>query len=230
MKNYHNVIRASCPFFTGSAIHYKQKIVIMKKQFLFIVSAVIIISCNNAEKKDAAATETTESSSTTISSDNIAAAADDAQKRIEELRKLPPISNETLKSFFPEEVMGMKRSSFSVNSAMGYAMGTAEYRKDDNVDYSVGIYDCVGDAGSAFYSLSYLSRMNMEQEDDNGYQKTVSYKGTKAFESYQKSNNQHTLSFVAGDRFWVTLEGNEGLDKLKAFADALDLDKLKGAK
>ena len=202
----------------------------MKKQFLSILAAAtILVSCNSAEKTESADKSTTESTSSD-KTDNSTVSADDAQKKIDELKKLPPVSNETMKSFFPEEVMGMKRSSFSTNSAMGYSVGTADYRKDDTTNYSVGIYDCVGDAGSAFYSLSYLSTINMEREDDNGYEKTVSYKGGKAFESYSKSNHEHKLNFLSGDRFWVMIEGNEGLDKLKSFADALGLDKLKAAK
>ncbi|HYF30523.1 MAG TPA: hypothetical protein VD993_05355 [Chitinophagaceae bacterium] len=206
----------------------------MKKQFLLIFAAAAILSCNSAEKKDGettekSSTENTTTNTTTPATNDAATAGDDAQARVEQLKKLPPISNETMKSFFPEEALGMKRSSFSVNNAMGYAMGTASYRKDD-ADYSVGIFDCAGEAGASFYSLSYLSRLNMQSEDDNGYQKTVSFMGTNAIETFSKSNNQHSLHFVGGDRFWVTIEGNEGLDKLKEFANALNLDKLKGAK
>lgn len=202
----------------------------MKKHFLVFAMAAMMAACNFGEKKVTVKDESGEKTTVTVNTDNVSVSLDDAQAKVEELKKLPPVSNETLKSFFPEEAMGMKRSSFNVSSAMGYAMGTADYRKDDNVDYRVAIYDCAGEAGSAFYSMSYLSRLNMETENDNGYSKTVPFMGTNAIETYTKSNNEHSLHFVSGDRFWVMVEGNEGLDKLKSFAEALGLDKLKGVK
>lgn len=204
----------------------------MKKQFILLFALMTLFAaCNNSAKKEEAVTsEKTESENTSAATDDVVAATDQGQKRLDELRKTPPISNETLKSFFPAEVNGMKRSSFNVANTLGYAMGTAEYKKDDTTRYAVNIYDCAGEAGAAFYSMSYLARMNMEREDDNGYEKTVTYKGTNALESFDKYNHKHTLHFVAGDRFWVSLEGNEGLDNLKSFAESLQLDKLKGAK
>lgn len=205
----------------------------MKKQFILLFALMTLFAaCNNSAKKDEAITsEKTETdNSTSASSNDVVAAADQGQKRLDELRKLPPITNEELKSFFPAEVNGMKRSSFNVANTLGYAVGNAEYKKDDTTRYSVGIYDCAGEAGAAFYGMSYLARMNMEREDDNGYEKTVTYKGASALESFDKYNHTHKLHFVAGDRFWVMVEGNEGLDNLKSFADALGLDKLKGAK
>jgi hypothetical protein len=207
----------------------------MKKQFIILLACAALLACNNAtDKKEAVSTEKTESDNSSASSstpDNSSTASlDYGQKRMEELKKMPPVSNETLKALFPTEVMGMKRSSFNVSSAMGYAVGTAEYRKDDNTNYSVSLYDCAGEAGSAFYGMSYLSRLNMEREDDNGYEKTVSYMGTNAIEAYDKSSNEHRLHFLGGDRFWVSVEGNEGLDKLKEFVNALGLDKLKSVK
>lgn len=207
----------------------------MKKQFIVLLAcAALMGACNNSNKKDTVSSEKTESeksetdnSSSSGTPESNTTAMDVGQKRIEELQKLQPVSNETLKSFFPENAMGMKRSSFSVNSALGYAVGTADYKKDDTTNYTVTIYDCAGQAGSAFYGISYMSRLNMEREDDNGYEKTVSYNGNTAIELYNKGTNEHQLHFLSGDRFWVTVRGNEGLDKLKDLINALGLDKLK---
>lgn len=204
----------------------------MKKQFILLFALMTLLAaCNDSAKKEEAVTsETTESDNTSSTTNDAVTVADQGQKRLEELRKLPAISNETMKSFFPAEVNGAKRTSFNVANTLGYSMGTAEYRKDDTTRYSVSIYDCAGEAGAAFYSMSYLARMNMEREDDNGYEKTVNYKGTNALEAYNKNNHEHRLHFVTGERFWVDVEGNEGLDNLKSFIEALGLDKLKGAK
>ena len=203
----------------------------MKKQFLIILTAAALLSaCGNSSEKKVTVTDSDgEKTTVTVDPSGVAVNVNDVQAKVEELKKLPPVSTETMKSFFPEEVGGMKRSSYNVSSAMGYAVGNAEYRKDDNVKYDVGIYDCAGEAGAVFYYSSWVD-MNMQTESDEGYTKTVTYNGAKALETYTKSNNRYTLHFLSGERFWVMLEGNDGIDNLKSFGDALGLDKLKGAK
>ena len=203
----------------------------MKKQFLFIlIAATVMTACGSREKKVTVTDESTgEKTTVTVDPSGVAVNVNDVQAKVEELKKLPPVSTETMKSFFPEEVMGIKRSSYNVSSAMGYSVGSAEYRKDDNVKYEVGIYDCTGEAGAVFYYSSWAG-MNLQSESDDGYTKTVTYNGVKALEAYTKSNNQHTLHFLGGDRFWVMIEGNDGIDNLKSFGESLGLDKLKGAK
>ena len=205
------------------------------KSLLWLFVAIAIASCSgNSSKeesvKDESSKESTEKESTSAS-ENISSSADETQKRIEELKKMPLITNDQMKSLFPEEVMGMKRSQFSVNSMTGFATGEAQYKKDDTTRYRVMMYDCAGEAGAGFYGMRFLTGWNIEREDDNGYEKTVSFMGTKALEKYQKNQEQYSLNFVTADRFWITLEGeNTGLDNLKSFAQALNLEKLKDLK
>jgi hypothetical protein len=206
----------------------------MKKNFFpWLCAGILLASCSGSSSKNETVSEETSTESAeqpSTPAKDVATSADEAQKRIDELKKVTPITNEQLKSFFAEEVMGMKRSEFSVNSAAGYATGTAVYKKD-TTQYSVMVYDCAGEAGSAFYGMRYLMGWNMEREDDNGYEKTVTFMGNKALESYTKNSNRHTLNFVTADRFWITLEGHRtGLDNLKSFAENLNLGKLKDLK
>ncbi|HEX6181040.1 MAG TPA: hypothetical protein VFZ47_07310, partial [Chitinophagaceae bacterium] len=199
----------------------------MKKQFLFILTATsLMTACGPRDNKVTVTDSKGEKTTVSVTPGNVTVTSEDVQAKVEELKKLPPVSTETMKSFFPEEAMGIKRSSFNVSSAMGYSVGNAEYRKDDNVKYDVGIYDCVGEAGSVFYYSSWAG-MNLQSESDQGYTKTVEYNGAKALETYTKANNRHNLHFLSGDRFWVMVEGNDGIDNLKSFASSLGLDKLK---
>jgi hypothetical protein len=202
------------------------------KTHLWLFAAILFASCSGSSSKDTkeeGTKETTEESSSP--SKDMASSVNETQKRIDELKKVPVITNDQLKSFFPTELNGMKRSEFSVTNMTGFATGTAEYKKDDTTEYKVMIYDCAGEAGSAFYGMQYLTGWNMEREDENGYEKTVSFMGSKALEQFSKSSNRYTLNFVTAERFWVTLEGrNTGLDNLKSFAQALNLEKLKDLK
>ena len=152
------------------------------------------------------------------------AVGNDMQKKAEELKKLAPMKLDDLKAMVPEEVMGMKRSSFEANSMMGFANADGEYKKDDTSKIKLTIMDCAGEAGSAFYTMSYWTKMNIQSENEEGYTKTVDFMGGKVVEEHKKNNNTNTLTFTANDRLLVTLHGeNIGLDALKDFARKLNL-------
>jgi hypothetical protein len=196
------------------------------KKIIFLFAPVIVFaaSCHTTPKDD------TDASAPSIVS-ALQQNEGDAQKRADELKKLTPISTDVLKSFFPQSVMGINRSSFEVANPLGYAIGNAEYKKDDTTTYTIAVYDCAGQAGASFYSISFLTKMSVEKEDDNGYTKSVDFMGAKSLEEFEKNNKKYTESFIYADRFWVVIEGrNTGLDNVKSFAQAIDLDKLKDLK
>jgi len=70
-------------------------------------------------------------------------------KKVEELKKLTPLSLDQLKGLLPEELNGIKRTDYNTSSTMGYAVAEGTYKKDDTTDMKVMIYDCAGEAGSA---------------------------------------------------------------------------------
>jgi len=200
----------------------------MRKSFILISAGVILFAaCKSPEQKaeEKAAKNLVEGLS------EMAKSTTKMESKVEDLKKLTPISNEALKSFLPEELVGMRRSNFNVTSAMGFAAGEAEYAQDDTSEVRVSIHDCAGEAGSAFYSMQYFLRLNMEQENDNGYNKAIDFMDSRAVETYDKSANEYSLVFLAADRFLISVAGdNVGLDKVKETAKALDYDKLKGLK
>lgn len=107
---------------------------------------------------------------------------------------------------------------------MGYGIAEAKYKSEDgNKEIKVTIYDCVGTAGVAWYSMMYWG-MNMEQEDENGYKKSTTFNGSKAIESYEKNQDQYGLMFPASNRLLVNVEGEKtGLDAVKQAANSLNL-------
>jgi hypothetical protein len=151
-------------------------------------------------------------------------AADDMNKKIEELKKLPPLTVEQIKGMLPEELLGMKRSNYSATAMMGFATGEATYTKDDTTNIRVTIWDCAGEAGSSFYALNYWTKMSMESENDDGYTKTVDFLGGKAVEDYKKYNDAYTVTYTSNDRLMVSLAGQHvSLSTLKDAAKSLDL-------
>ncbi|TAL45560.1 MAG: hypothetical protein EPN92_07385 [Chitinophagaceae bacterium] len=194
---------------------------------LLFSSAILVVSCNSNKDKGGITIKDKDGNKTTINLkavEEMAKAAEKTQDKAEELKKLTPLSLDQLKAMMPEEFMGMKRSSFSANSMMGAAFCEARYKGDGEKELKLSIYDCAGEAGAGIYSLRYWTLMNFQQEDDNGYQKSVDFSGQKAVEKYTKYNDEYGLTYMANDRFLVSVEGQKiGLDAVKQAANSLNL-------
>ena len=144
--------------------------------------------------------------------------------KAEELKKLTPLSIDEVKALIPNELLGMQRSSFSANSAMGVSVGKGTYKGENDKELNLEIIDCAGEMGSTFYNLRFMSLWNFQQEDDNGYQRATDFNGGKAIEKYTKSNDRYELTYFTNDRFIVQIEGeNLGIDAVKQVANNLRL-------
>lgn len=197
------------------------------KHILFGTMALtlLITSCNNdkkithTEKNDDGTTTTTSYDAGTLEK-----GANDMTKKMEELKALKPLSLDELKALLPEEIAGIKRTSFSTNSTMGFAVSQGEYQKDDSTEINVMIYDGAGEAGASMYGMMYLTKMNMQSESSDGYTKTIDFKGGKAVETYEKGSDQTTLTYLANDRLLVVITGkNVDNQELKQVAESLNL-------
>ncbi len=198
------------------------------KKYIAIFSAILILASCSSDKKQKDEIQTAVNEKAAEGEpEPVTISADKTEAKIDELKKLKPVSNESLKAILPEELNGLKRTGYNMVN-MGFAMGEAEYKVSDDSEIKVIIYDCVGEAGSAFYSMNYFTRLSMEQEDENGYTKSVDFLGNKAIEHFDKSSKNYTLTYVTAERFLVSLEGrNTSYDQLKSLAQSLDFSKAK---
>lgn len=198
----------------------------MKPLSLFLLAAVILVAaCNNKKPKDSI-TITSEDGKeqVTIDPTQMQNAAEEMEKQKNELEKLAPLTIDQLKAMLPETLMGVPRKSYEANASMGAGLATAKYEINDSMDVKLNIYDCAGPAGAGIYGMQYLGMMNIQQESDDEYTKSVDFNGGKAFEHCEKSTNDCTLTYFAGGRFLVTLEGDHvGADALKQAAKGLDI-------
>jgi len=189
------------------------------------IMGFFLAACNNNKPKPITITSGDGKNKVSVDVNSVAAASNDMQTKMDELKKLTPLTTDQLKAMLPEEIGGMKRSSFNANTAMGFAVAEASY-KDSSTgkQINLSIFDCAGEAGAGIYSLSYWTRMNMQSETDNGYQKTIDFNGQKAVESYEKGSDTYELTYVASDRLLVTIKGEKtGLDAVKQVAQSLNL-------
>lgn len=188
---------------------------------MYTIAVVMLFSSCKGKK-----TYTTDDGNTKVTYDvsEVEDASKEMNAKMEELKKLSPMTADQIKLMLPEELLGMKRTNFSANSMMGYASGEATYLKNDSAQLRLTIFDCAGEAGSAFYMMNYWSKMSMESQTDDGYVKTIEFMGGKAVEDYKKYNNSYTITFSANDRLMINLSGeNMSRGELEDAAKALNL-------
>ncbi len=188
-----------------------------------MASAFFITACNNNKPKDSV-TITSEDGKeqVTIDANQMQNAAEEMEKTKDALGKLTPLTADELKAIFPAEVMGTAVSGLEVASAMGASTAEAKYKVNDSTDIKISIIDCAGPGGAGIYSMQYLGMMNIQQEDEDEYTKTIDFNGGKAFENCRKDRNECTLTYFSGGRLLISLEGdNVGINTLKDVAKTL---------
>ena len=198
----------------------------MKQLTLVLFVAALLTACKGNDKKITHTEKNDDGTTTTTSVDvkGMTTDTDEMTKKTEELKKLTPLTLDQLKALLPEEVNGMKRTNFNANSAMGYAIAEGEYQQDENTSLKLVIYDCAGEAGAGWYSLTYWGAMNFQQESDKEYTKTIDFKGVKAIENFKKESKESSLTYVANERLLVVLTGrNMEPAALKEAAEKLNL-------
>lgn len=178
---------------------------------------------------------TTQKTKETVSAfSNLAKMAKEAQKvekNYDNLVNATPLSNDELKAWMPEQLMGMKRTSYSIGSG-GYINLTSLDATYSNSDESKKIkLNLIDGADSLAAGVIGLVRMalaqNFERVDENSVEKTMKKDDIKAIVKYQKDHSRSSLKLLVKNRFLLTLEGtNESVDALWEAIDRLDVDEL----
>ena len=190
---------------------------------LLLATTILLAACNNNKpKENTVITSPDGKEKITIDSKQMQNAVQDMEKLKTELEKLTPLTMDQLKAMIPETLMGAKRTDFSASSAMGAGSAQGEYELNDSTRINLNIYDCAGPAGAGIYAMQYLGLFNMQQENDEEYTRSIEFNGGKAFEHCEKASNDCTLSYFAGGRFLITIEGDHvGAAALKQAAGSL---------
>ncbi|WEK34437.1 MAG: hypothetical protein P0Y53_18275 [Candidatus Pseudobacter hemicellulosilyticus] len=205
---------------------------------------IVMTACGGRQQKDAAdapAAEQTEEKSASLADAakglrEISKASEkmgDFEAFQKKLAEAKPVSNDQLKSAIPAELLGIKRTSFSVGNQLyaDLAMAESKFKGSDNKEVSLTIMDGAGEAGSALVSLQIFGlNMDMEKETEGGFEKTTDLKGYRAKVEQKKSYDQinSEIVFIVNQRFAVTLRG-EGIElsELEKAMDQLNFSSLK---
>lgn len=154
-------------------------------------------------------------------------------------KTVEPINFRDLQVFLPEDMSGLARTNTEGES--GGAMGvktssaTATYQSEDDgsARATIKIFD-TGTLGSAVMLGGYgWLMMEMDKESDQGFERTVAYKGHPAYEKFTRTSttSQGTMQAVVGKRFVIEIEGRGiEMDALRAAMDRIDVEKLNSMK
>ncbi len=199
----------------------------MKKAVLIPFCLLFLLSCadNPVTKKMKEVKEQVSNSQSVLEE------ASDMQDDIKELTETTPLTNEELKAWLPEDMAGMKRTSFKTGAMgmMKIASIEATYATEDKEkSIKIEVIDGAGEMGAfATASLRMVLSQEFEEETEYSSRKTITRKGTKAIEEYKKDTNQSEIQFMKDRRFYIkaTGEGME-IDELWQLIDELDVDDL----
>lgn len=189
----------------------------MKYLFILVAASLcMMVACNNNKQGNTTAD--------TSGKKTESPEADNDQMKTDHMKGLQGLTAEQVKTLFPEELVGLKRTDYRAINNEGYEVGEAVYTSDDGRELDLTIFDCVGDAGVGKYNIMYLSAVNTQSEDGQDYQKPVDFEGVRAIETYQAKQNRYSLLFPSGDRLLVKAEGiKTGPELVKKAAASLSL-------
>lgn len=188
--------------------------------------AIICISCGNDTKK--LDTEINEEASQTIkNASKVVSEAENMQEDMIALRNKTPLTKEAFESWLPKTLLDLPRSSTSINFLPGLSSCSGTYSLG-NKKIRVMVIDGAGEKGAGGvgpYRMS--SKMDFNQEDEWGYQKSKTIQGIKLKESYRKSGDAYALSMFYNDRFAVDIKTSDiDNEELEQILEELNLDQL----
>ncbi len=139
-----------------------------------------------------------------------------------------PVNFRVLKEGIPETFLGMERTKNEgeTTGAMGFKISTAKASfKEGDKRIDVEIVD-VGGIGMAAMGMAAWSMAEIDKESDNGYERTTTFEGHKAFEKC--SGNRCEFSTWMNQRIIFNVKGyNVEMDDIKkGIKKDVDLDNL----
>ena len=140
-----------------------------------------------------------------------------------------------LKEMMPEELVGLKRTD---NSGEKISMGEykvsvarADYGKENDesenppsINVEVTDFGATPSMGEA---MAVWAKLDIDQEGDDGYQKTVKYADQPGMENFQTDGKHGTLQIYVANRYIISITtSNLDAENLKKIAEAYPLKKL----
>ncbi len=150
-------------------------------------------------------------------------------KKKHQLGEEEPINFRAIKKVLPERLAGfdLEDSEGQTSGVLGFKVSTveAEYREDD-ASFEVTIVDVAG-VGKLVTGMASWSNFDVDKESKDGYERTTTIDGHKAFEKYNERRERGEISLLVEDRFIITLKGKGVSERqMRRALDDIDIRKL----
>jgi len=187
------------------------------KRFLFVgLASLVFVSCNSGKKP----ADKTENKDAAVKS--ITAPVDEREKKTEELKKAPQLTLEQMQVLLPQELDSARQKNLYTSTQFGYGIASAEYPKPKSRVIKVTLYDCAGESGAVNYFENYWNKLNVQNQTETEFIRTIDFEGGKGIETYKKDLNLSTFTFVVRDRLVIVMEGkNISAEQLEEAAKKL---------
>lgn len=157
--------------------------------------------------------------------------AKDFEKNAKILKDTPPVSKEKIKAWMPVELDGRKREKYSLTTKLGVAditslkMTFGDRKQKNKVE--VNIVDGAGQGMSMISPFLMVQKMQMDVENEKGYQRTEKLDGNNVLVDYKNPPKEKTsMKYVLNDRFLVDISGDLNPKDLWALHNKLNIGKL----
>ncbi len=134
-----------------------------------------------------------------------------------------------IKEAIPDRLIGIDRTNIKgeTTGAMGFkiSQAEAEFEEDDKYMH-VSIVDASA-MGMARMGAAAWMNLEVDKENDDGYERTTTIDGNKAYEKWTSRTEKGELHMFYNDRYIVSIEARGiDMDDLQRALSRLDLDEL----
>ncbi len=205
----------------------------MKKLITITMLLLLVVACkkqNNPLTKIKEAAGAVEEAKQGLGNvKEIVKAAEDLEKNTKELAELTPITKEQIKAWLPEEVADLKRTSYNIASQMGISTFKLTFKGDDDKKINITISDGAGNGSAIVSMFIMMQNMEVDKEDESGYERTQTFDGQRTLIKYQSSENyqKSTLQCLINQRFGIEANAWKMTpEELWSYIKKLEIDKL----
>ena len=150
-------------------------------------------------------------------------------------QKVETVPAKDLKEMIPVEIPGMTRTAYSASKkgmeGFSFSAATATFEQDSGPGVlELSVTDIGNVRGFAKFGLEMLD-IEIDEENQDGFQRTTTYKGYKSFQSSTRtySGEESEMIVFVGDRVVVNAEGRDlDWDVIEDVIDTIPLKKLEG--
>jgi len=174
----------------------------MKKLITIAMLLFIVIAC---KKENNPLSKIKEMKQGIDNVTEVAKGIEDAQGNSKRLSKLKPITKEQIKVWMPTGLGNLKRSSFQINKEMGMKFKLV-FKDDKGKKININIIDGAGNGAPMMSMFSMMQNMDIDKENDTGYERTLKMGSQKVYVKYEKSGNYEK------SKLQCTLNGRFGIE------------------